>query len=151
MRKSKFKRLKLKQLSDSVKKKDFFQIDKVGQRIKDIREALGITQRQLANKLKVKQPAISQIEENIESSSLKTVAKVLRALECELAIGIVSNVSLEDLVKKQAERVAKKMLDRTYSNMALEKQALTKKGYKYDYKELVEDLLENPGPELWEE
>ena len=151
MAKSKMRRLKLQQLSNSVKNKSLVSIDRIGQRIKDIREALGMTQKQLAKRLKVKQPVVSRIEEKIESSSLKTVSKLLKALECEFMGGIVANLSLEGLVRKQAEKKAQKILSRTFSNMALERQALNDKAYKYQYEKLVAELVANPGPELWED
>ncbi|NQU18453.1 MAG: helix-turn-helix domain-containing protein [Candidatus Saganbacteria bacterium] len=151
MAKSSFKVLKLKQLSLSVKRGRPVSLSELGNRIRDIREALGMTQGQLAKKLKVKQPFISQIEDNIESSSFKTIQKVLAALECELSFAVVSKISLDKIVKRQASIRAEKILERTYSNMALEKQSPNSRSYKFQLKELVEDLCNNPGSELWED
>ena len=95
MAKSTFDDLKSRQISESIKDKTLIPIDKLGERIRDIREALGMTQKQLAKRLKVSQPAVSKIEENIESSSLKTVLKIVRALECDLLAGVVSDKPLK--------------------------------------------------------
>jgi len=146
-----FKDLKRKQLAASIAGKQLLPIDKLGQRLKDFREALGMTQKQLAKRLKISQSAVSQIEENILSSTLKTITKITAALDCELLGTISSRLPLEKRLLIQAEKVAKRMLNRTFSNMAMEKQAPTKEAYNYQLKKLVNELIADPGPELWEE
>ena len=150
MKKTNFKSLKLKQLSRAITEKKPIPIEKIGQQLKNLREALGMNQRQLAKKLKISQSAVSQIEENTQASKLKTIVKLAKALECDFMGIIVSDEPLEAIVKKQAEKAARRSLDRAYSNMAMEKQSPSGKTYREQIKKLIEELTSNPGPELWE-
>jgi len=151
MKRSSFKKLKLRQLSETTRGKTLIPVEKIGKRLKDIREALGMTQKQMAKRLKVSQPVISRIEENIGSSRLNTILKVARAMDCDFMEAIASRAPLETMIKKQAEKAAKRVLSRTFANMAMEKQAPDDKAYQYRLKRLTGELAADPGPELWEE
>jgi len=151
MSNTKLKGLKLKQLEESIKEKMPIPVEKLGQRLKDIREALGITQKQLAKRLKVKQPLIARIEKNVRSCSLETVSKIARALECEFMGAIASNISLEDMIRERAEIAAKKRLKRDLDDMVTRKAMPTADAYKYQFRKYVENFVSNPRSELWEE
>ncbi|MCX5750769.1 MAG: helix-turn-helix domain-containing protein [Candidatus Saganbacteria bacterium] len=148
---SKLNGLRLKQLSEAVKEGRPVPVEKVGERLRDIREALGMTQKQLSKRLKISQPMLSKIEENTGSCALQTIAKVAAALECNFLGALDSKSTLETMIKKQAERKAQSLVKRTFANMAMEEQAPEKKAYEYQLKKLTEELIANPGPELWEE
>lgn len=144
-------KLKTDQLSRATQEGVLIPIEKLGQRLRDYREALGMTQSQLAKRLKIGQSVISRIEEDAKSSSLKTIIKITKVLECDFLGSIVSDQSLQVKIRRQAEKVAKKMLARTNANMAMEKQAVAGDAYSGQLERLIEDLTANPGPELWEE
>jgi len=55
--------------------------------LQDIRKALGITQEELAGKLRLKQTNISQLESR-DDMHLSTLRKYVEALGCELEINI---------------------------------------------------------------
>jgi predicted DNA-binding mobile mystery protein A len=148
---SKLKGLKLKQLSEAVKEGRSVPVDKIGQRLCDIRRTLGMTQKQLAKRIRISQPLLSRIEDNVESCTLKTVVRVARALECDFLGALVSENTLEAIIKRQAEKKAKNMIKRTFGSMAMEQQAPENKAYEYQVKKLTEELGANPGPMLWEE
>jgi len=148
---SELRDLKLKQLSDGVKEGKIVSADKIGKRIQDIREALGMTQKQLAKKLKTTQSSLSKIEEDAGSTTIKTLVRIVNGLQCELKIAVVSSDRLEDVVRRQAEKKAKEMLNRTFSHMALEQQAPTSSAYQFQLNKLIEELVSKPGPSLWEE
>jgi len=145
------KSLKLKQLSTSITEGKPLSIEGIGPRIHDVRTAMGMTQAQLAKKLKMSQPIISRIEKNAEACSLKTLSKVAQALGCNFLGVLSSEISLEEKIIAQAEKKARDILKRTFSNMALEKQTPNQEAYDFQLKNLVESLAKNPGPELWEE
>ena len=146
-----FKRLKLQQIAESIAKREPVPIEKLGQRIKDIREVLGMTQAQMAKRLKMKQPSLSEIEDKIENSKLSTVLKVIKAIDCEFMGVIASKRSIKKMLAERAEKVAKRIVDRTFANMAMEKQAPGKEAYQNELKRVTEELLTKPGPELWED
>jgi predicted DNA-binding mobile mystery protein A len=139
------------QLSRATQKGVLIPIDKLGQRLKGYREALGMTQAQLAKRLQVGQAVISRIEEDAASSSLKTIIKIAGVLECDFLGALVSSHSVEEKVRRQAEKVSKKVIARTYANMAMEKQAPSGQAYADQLERLIEELSAKPGPELWEE
>jgi transcriptional regulator with XRE-family HTH domain len=148
---TKFKQLKFTQLARAINGGKTIPIERLGRRMKDIRETVGMTQKQMAKRLKISQSAISQIEENASSSSLKTILKYLSVLGLNLASVISSPVPLERVIAEKAERAAKRLVDRTYANMAMEKQAPASRAYQQEIKRLKAELSANPGPELWEE
>lgn len=145
------KGLKLKQLSAAVKEGRAVPIEKLGQRLRDIREALGMTQKQLAKRIRISQPLLSRIEENAENCTLKTIIKVARALECDFLGVVAARTSLEAMIGRQAEMKAKNILKMTFANMAMEEQQPGKKEYDYQLNKLISELTANPGPELWAE
>jgi len=144
-------KLKIGQLSKATQEGALIPIEKLGQRLRDYREVLGMTQAQLAKRLKVGQSVISRIEEDAASSSLKTLVKIAGVLECDFLGALVSRRSVAEKVRRQAELIAKKMTSRTYANMAMEKQSPSKEAYADQLKRLIEELSADPGPELWEE
>lgn len=148
---SELKDLKLKQLSEGVKEGRPVSAEKIGKRIQDIREALGMTQKQLAKKLKITQSSLSKIEEDAGSTTIKTLVRIVNGLQCEFKGVVVSSDRLEDIIKVRAEIKAKEMLNRTFSHMAMEQQAPTNNAYQYQLNKLIEELASNPGPGLWEE
>ena len=144
-------RLKMRQISEATQKGTLIPADKLGQRLKDYREALGMTQSQMARRLKVRQPVISRIEEDAASSSLKTIIKIAGVLECNFMGVLLSDQSIEAKITRQADKAAKKSIQRAYGNMAMEKQEPSREAYKNQLKKSIEELIDKPGPELWEE
>lgn len=148
---AKLSSLKLRQLSLALREGKTVPIEKLGQRLRDIREALGMTQKQLAKKLKISQPALSRIEENAANCTLQTVIRTAQALGCEF-LGVLSlRGGLEKMIEEKAAKRAKNILKRTFANMAMEEQQPGKKEYEYQFNKLVAELVANPGPELWDD
>jgi len=151
MRKKTFQDLKLRFLSEAVINKVPVSPDKLGQRLKDIRETLGMTQAQLAKKLNVSRPVIARIEKNAQASSFSTLSKILKAMGCDIMGVIVSEKMLEEMIRERAEKTAKKMIERADSNMAMELQHPGTKEYESQLKKLTDQLVAEPRSILWEE
>ena len=64
---------------------------------------------------------------------------------------LVSKDTLETVIKKQAAKKAKSLVKRIFANMAMEQQAPENKAYEYQLNKLTQELVADPGPELWEE
>ncbi|MDD5223115.1 MAG: helix-turn-helix transcriptional regulator [bacterium] len=62
---------------------------KIGVILRQARESAGLTQEELAQKLKTKKTAISRIENHAEDIKLSTIEKVAAALGKQLQISIV--------------------------------------------------------------
>jgi len=148
---SKLNDLKRKQLSEELKAGVPVPISKLAQRLRDIREALGLTQKQLAKKLKTSQAQISRIEDDPSDSTLKSLDKLVTALGCNFSGLLTSDKDLTEIINQQAKKKAEQMLKRTFANMAMEKQSPEKKAYDFQLKKLIAELAANPGSKLWEE
>lgn len=55
----------------------------IGEKIKQRRKQLGLTQEQLAEKVGVKKTSISNYEVNLNSPPEKVIIKIMKALECD--------------------------------------------------------------------
>lgn len=146
-----FEDLKRKQISNAIQKKTSVPIEKIGKRLKDIRISLGMTQKQLAERINIKQSEVSRIEKNAEMSSLVNIERYVKALGLDFQGIFTSEKTLEEIVKEQAEKKAKKILERTFSNMAMEKQAPQDDAYNFQLNKLIEELSSIPNAELWED
>jgi predicted DNA-binding mobile mystery protein A len=94
--------------------------------IRAIREALGMTQADLALRLGVTASAIAQLEiaEVHGGITLSKLAEVAGAMDSEVVYAFVPNRSLQDTVMTQARRVAQDRLNYVSGTMALEDQSV---------------------------
>ncbi len=121
--------------------------------IRAIRDALGMTAKQLAGRLGVAQQAVARIEKDelAGAVTIKTMRRVAESLDCVFVCGFVPRTSLETALRNQAERVAAKRLQQASHTMTLEDQALTKAENQKVLAELVDELVATPPPYLWSE
>jgi len=98
-----------------------------------------MTGEQLAKRLNVNKQRISRIEhdENLGKVKLDTLKKVADAMDCVFVYTFIPKQSLEQTVRKQAQLVAKRRMDRSNQMMRLEKQELSKTDL-MDAKEVME-------------
>lgn len=121
--------------------------------IRAIRDALGMTAKQLAGRLGVAQQAVARIEKDElrGAVTIKTLRRVAECLDCVFVCGFVPRSSLEATVRNQAEHVAARRLQQASQTMALEDQALTKAENQKVLSELVDEMVSTPPPNLWSE
>ena len=76
--------------------------------IRAIRNALGMTAKQLASRLGVAQQAVARIErdELTGSVTIKTMRRVAEGLDCVFVCGFVPRSSLETSLRRQAQQLA---------------------------------------------
>ena len=120
--------------------------------IKAIREALGMTSRQLAKRMGISQPRVSEIEKNEVSGSitLDTLERAANALECQLVYVLVPRKPLQALVEERAEKLARIRLKSTAHSMALEDQSVEAEDEVEQLKTLTRKLADTEGSALWE-
>lgn len=121
--------------------------------IKAIREALGMTTTQLANRLGVVQSRAVTIEqaEAHGKITLNSLEKAANALDCRLVYALVPRKALDELVRERAERLAKKRMESTRHSMALEAQGVEAADEQEQLKRMINRLLEKVGSEIWED
>jgi len=120
--------------------------------IRAIREALGMSGKQLAARLQVSQPRIPRLEHDEISGavSLKTMRQAAEALDCVFVYAIVPRTSLEETVRVQARKVATARMQRAAHTMLLEEQSLSAAEQQQSLEAAVEELVREMPKELWE-
>ena len=119
--------------------------------IRAIRDSLGMSMRQLADRLGVGQSRIVKIEQDELSGALtiKTLERVADQLDCVFVYGFVPRTTLEDTVRKQAGCIAQERMNKISHHMYLESQELTSHHSKAAFENMVEEILESPS-KLWD-
>ncbi len=120
--------------------------------IRAIRNALGMSGRQLAERIGVTKQRASFLEkQEIDgSATLKTMQKTAESLDCVFVYGLVPRKSLEEIVRNQAKKVAVKRLTRASHTMSLEDQALGKEENKEILSKMIEEILDVLPSNLWD-
>ncbi len=121
--------------------------------VRAIRDALGMTAKQLATRLGVAQQAVARIEKDelTGSVTIKTMRRVAECLDCVFVCGFVPHSSLEATLHKQAQQLASKRLSQASQTMTLEDQALSTKEKEKVLSEMVDELVDSPPSNLWNE
>ena len=90
--------------------------------IRAIRDALGMSLRQLGDRLGMAAPSVHSIEESEANGTiqLKTLRRVAEALDCVVVYALVPKVTLTDMVDRRAREIALNALGRVSLSMALE-------------------------------
>ncbi len=120
--------------------------------IRALREALGMTTRQLANRMDVSQPRIVALEkaEAADAVSLATLRQAAEGLGCTLVYALVPKEPLDTLLRNRAREIAGKQLARTHHTMTLENQALEPLELNAERERLIEDLMRGSPARLWD-
>lgn len=116
--------------------------------ISSIRQALGMTALQLANRLGVSQPRIAKMEQNEDNLKISTMKKIASGLGCDFVYGFVPKEPLDKMIQNQAQQKAAKTLSIVNSNMALEDQ-LAKDPHILE--DLTNDMINKNIKQIWDD
>lgn len=121
--------------------------------IKAIREALGMTTRQLAARMGAAPSRVTTIEkaEVTGSTTIKTLREAAEAMNCTLVYAIVPTSTLDDILRDQAAKKADVELARHHHTMRLENQAMDKRDLAAERERLVSDMLAGSLRRVWDE
>ena len=147
--------LRIQQLEDTVQpfRKVLDVAPPVGGWVRAIREAIGMTNVQLAKRLGRKAPQTiedMQKYEAIGTIKLDTLRELAEAMSCRLVYAVVPAKPLDELRKDRAEEVARKTLKRASHSMKLEAQDVGSKEEQRALERQVEKLLAGNPKRLWE-
>ena len=90
--------------------------------ISAVRQALGMTAKQLAERVGLSQPRIAKMELNENNLKISTMKKIAEGLDCDFVYGFVPKSSLQEMINRQARKKAEAILSNVNTNMALEDQ-----------------------------
>jgi predicted DNA-binding mobile mystery protein A len=119
--------------------------------LRAIRDALGMSGVQFAQRLRVSPQSVDALEksEAIGTIRLNTLRRAAEALDCQLVYALVPNRSLEGAVRERARNIALRELSRVEHSMALEDQGVGDTDLEERVQDYVRELLNER--ELWRE
>lgn len=120
--------------------------------LRAVREALGMSGRQFAQRLGVSPPRVTNLERNELSGSvtIKTMRQAAEAMDCVFVYALLPRESLASILRKRAEALARKRIASVSHTMLLEGQALSVEEQARALESEVEALLREMPKELWD-
>lgn len=120
--------------------------------IKAVRESLGMTSKQLAERMGIQQSGVILLEkrELDKKVSLETMEKAAQAMGCKFVYALVpQEESLNAILEKQCQRAAREILKRTLHTMELEDQAVGPAEAQLHEDELARELKRKLDSRIW--
>jgi predicted DNA-binding mobile mystery protein A len=119
--------------------------------LRSIREALGMSGKQLGERMDVSQPRVVQMEKDEVSGAvtLKTMRQAAEAMDCIFVYAMVPRVSLDETIRQQAKKVAERRLSRTSHTMLLEDQLVSNDERAKMLEAKIDDLVRELPKDFW--
>jgi predicted DNA-binding mobile mystery protein A len=150
---SKHRRIMREQLDATFKKLNVIRTSQppVKGWLRSIREALGMSGKQMGERMGVSQPRIVQMEKDEISGAitLKSMRQAAEAMDCVFVYSVVPRVSLEETIRNQAQKVAEKRFSRTSHTMLLENQQVSSEERQKMLQSKVDDLVRDMPRDFW--
>lgn len=121
--------------------------------VRAIRDALGMTTKQLGKRIGVSQPRITALEQAEVSGgvTLDSLERAAEALGCRVVYAFVPLVPLADTLEARAKEIADRQLAAVEQTMRLEAQGISNARVREGMRrQLMENLLRHPA-RLWDE
>lgn len=120
--------------------------------IRAVKEALGMSSKQLAARLGVSPPRItalekSEVEETVTLASLRRAAE---ALDCALVYSFVPKGSFEEVLQTRARRIAADIIGKVDHTMRLEAQNLQSDKLNEEIENLAAQILREQHKIIWD-
>ncbi|MDD5218581.1 MAG: helix-turn-helix domain-containing protein [Candidatus Omnitrophica bacterium] len=123
----------------------------LGLQIRQIREALGMTQLQLAERSNLRQSVIAEIEKGKRKDlCLTTVAKLAKGLNCQPVVQMVPQKKIDDLIDEKSTELARKLVAASSGSAAIELQMPHRSVVSNEIREAKRDILEKHKSSLWQ-
>lgn len=150
---SEFKHLRVEQLQAALKAYEILLTKRAPSRgwLKEIREALGRTERQQAERLGISASTLHKSEQSEaeERISLGQLRKLADGLDCELVYALVPRRPLPEVVQDRATQLAKEEVFGVAHTMGLEDQRPTDQRIQKQVARRAEELLRGKWSDLW--
>ena len=120
--------------------------------IRTIREGLGMTQAQLAKRLRITRQALDGLERGEASGkiTLERLRRLADALQGRLVYVVVPDNSLAEIRRSRATKLAETQLKRVSRSMKLEAQGVKEQEAKRQLDRLVDQILSEKPRKLWD-
>jgi len=120
--------------------------------VRAVREALGMTQRQLADRLGIERQSLQDLEraEANRRITLDSLDRIAKAMDCRFVYVLVpERGSLDDVRTRRAKALADVMLKSCEHSMKLEAQGVSARASRRQRTLLVDALLRGSPRKLW--
>ncbi len=122
--------------------------------LKSFRNSLGLSTRQLAERMKTSPNSVTQLEtgEIKQTVSLKNLAKAAHAMDCELVYWFQPKSpysTLDEILDQKALLLAQTISNGVAHSMSLEKQKVASQITENQVKALAQELKRELDPRLW--
>lgn len=120
--------------------------------VRTIREALGMSLRQLSERTGLSKTSVSNAEltERRGSVRLETLQKLAEGMGCDLVYALVPKESLQRTIEQQAEHIAERLVGRVSESMELEDQGVPEEETRRQIREMVDELLRDRRRDFWD-
>jgi len=120
--------------------------------IRALRDALGMSARQLGDRIGVSQQRITAIEreELNDTLTLNTLKRIAQSTSTTFVYGFIPKKSLEEIVKRQAISSISRETNRVTHSMRLEGQAPSDKNLNQLIELEADDLINNHPSKVWD-
>lgn len=121
--------------------------------IRTVREMLGMTQKQLAERMSVSPPSLARLEkaEVSNATTLKLLDRAAAALQCRLVYVLIPETgSFEDMVRQRAHDVAMRAVEMASTSMQLEGQGVDADMQRQQVQRLAQELIRTADKRMWE-
>ena len=121
--------------------------------LRTVRNALGMTGLQLAQRLSVSKAQVSKVEKGELAGSVKleTIRKMAGAMNCRFIYAVVPEKEIGQVIKEQAIKKAKERVNAASIHMALEDQTLSKEALEEEVERIASEIMEKMPSDLWKE
>lgn len=145
--------LRLEQVQEAVKPYSSLVQHRAPRRgwLKLIRESLGLTQRQQAQRLGISGPTLHKSEqaEAEERITMAQLRKLADGLDCDLVYALVPRRPLTDVIEERARQIALKEIGNVTHTMSLEDQRPTDAHILKQVQRRTDELLRGRWSDLW--
>ena|SRR3989338_9283319 len=123
----------------------------IGEQIKGLREALGMTQAQLGERSGLSQSMVADIENGRRPNLTPlTIAKLAQGLNCHYISQLIPVKDIETILDEQSSMVARKIISTTSGSMAIEMQLPPKASIDEQISALQKELITKHKSALWQ-
>ena len=120
--------------------------------IRAVKEALGMSSKQLAARLGVSPPRITALEKSEvdETVTLASLRRAAEALDCALVYSFVPKGSFEEVLQTRARRIAAEIIGKVDHTMRLEAQNLQSDTLNEEIENLAAQILREQHKIIWD-
>ena len=124
----------------------------IGKQAQLIREALDMTQAQLAKRCGMRQDVIARIENNPSIDlRLSTIRRLAKGLGCSLLARMVPEEEIETVLDKKSLEAARKLVGLSKATAGLEKQMPEDRYIELQVREMQQKIREKRTSSIWDE